>query len=402
MASNISKHKTASGTYWRFCFTSSRMAAIGQARQKWFTFNADRYKKSDVERIRDEYEMMYRSGQWDPWHNERPESSQSAGSDVKLSYALQLYSDHIPRVLAKKTVQVHTQALNSMVDFLGSPAAEKCLEMPTIITDWVNGSDSWNTRRSRKYYADRFFRWCHDQGYLSQGIITKAYSTKEERNTPAREAITQQEMFQLIDGLRLACKAAQSHKNAPVETIAQKYTKMEDIVQVLFYMGLRMDELLHCRPAWMMNDGRFLRIGDLGRWNLPDEYHPKSQKETDPLIVIPPEVREIFIRRRGQCRGMYERLFGYHTPRPVQTTIKAGCKKAFGADRCAKITPHALRHSCVTYWLNERRIPVQEVQRLVRHQDIKMTMKYYHSNTDSHYAAFHGGQLRKVKDLDVS
>jgi len=146
-------------------------------------------------------------------------------------------------------------------------------------------------------------------------------------------------------------------------------------------MGLRINELLYMRPAWVI-DGKFLRIGDKYEWNLKDEFHPKSQRETDNPIAIPREVRGII--QTFTNYPAYDRIFTY-TRQNIIHHLKRNARLA-GISK--NVYPHMLRDSCISYWLNERQKPIQEVMRLARHESIQTTMIYYHQSDDSHFDTF--------------
>ena len=155
------------------------------------------------------------------------------------------------------------------------------------------------------------------------------------------------------------------------------------MLYILFYMGLRIGELLHLRPAWILKDFTFLRVGDLYEWKLKDEFHPKSQRETDKPIAIPNEVRDI-LKAHSENVSPYERLFRY-TKQGVLYNIKK-CAKLAGIEK--NVYSHMLRDSCISYWLNEREKPIQEVSRLARHEDLRTTMIYFHESDEAHYKTF--------------
>lgn len=213
----------------------------------------------------------------------------------------------------------------------------------------INAPGSHGTRQLRRNVLSDFQKWLIREGHASRIIPTEVTSRPDRR--PIR-IITEPELLELCNN----------------------HPGLADVLKVGFYMGLRISEIVHCRPAWVI-DGRFLRIGDLSEWNLPDEFHPKSQKEHDEPIAIPQEVSRIF-----RQEGRYERLFGWGSTGALRAALGRVLPTGF--------TPHHLRHSCISYWLNERRVPIQEVQRLARHSRIETTMRYYHPDIEAHWRAF--------------
>lgn len=386
MPSKIKKHQGR----WRFRFYSSRKTP----NTKEFTFNADDYKKSDVQRIRDHYTMLWKTGQWDPWTDPIESIRDDCNESVLLTEAIAAYLEHIPIELAPKTVSVAGDCLKQMEKKMADLPCHRLTGQ--LLTDYVNSYETYHYRRTIHYHVARLMKYCQTQGWIDELPKISLYGTKAEKKQQRRIAITYAQLQQLLTQFEIMRDQALQKKHVRKDLIRAAYQRHIDITQVCFFMGLRLNDVLHARPAWIINDGRFLRIGDLHRWGLKDRYSPKSQREHDDPIVIPPEVHEIFRRRKAECNGMYKRLFGIKSAKQIQVPLKAACCAAFGDEFCEQFSPHSLRHSCATYWLNERRVPIQEVQRLMRHADIRMTQQYYHPSTDAHYAAFHGGVMRVI------
>ncbi len=396
MASSVTKVQISGTEYWRFRFTSAKKAAQGLPRSKDFVFPAAKHLKKQIESIRDEYERKYRAGAFDPWSEAIPDPGhKQATSHVLFSQAMEEYVKRIPSELAETTVDSHSSYLRTIRDAFGDPLLSRLTEKE--LTDYVNNFEKWGTRQTIKAVLDRFYMYVVQQGYLERAPEITAYSTRSERKERTRGYITEAEFGEFLAAMQKDKAKKLKSVHAPASQIHDKYRRLEALFTVGFYMGLRIGDLLHCRPAWILNDFRFMRIGDLSRWNLPDNFTPKSQKEHDDPIAIPPEATGALRSMALSCGGPYERLFGYRSARWVQKSMKDICKIAFGEARAKNLSPHSLRHSCASYWLNERRIPVQEVQRLLRHADIKTTMGYHHPSTDAHYAAFNGGVMRPVK-----
>ena len=400
MASSITKHPPENPTQWTFRFTSKRKADQGLPRQKSFYFPMHTFRKSDVQAIKKLYEQKYKRGEFDPWCEpitDLPAQKQASSSVISMANAIDLYMDQARRELTDHTADVHKYILKKMCSDFANPVISLLASDTKSLMDWVNASDAWNTRRSMKYYIERFLKWCNNQGYIDRVPELSAYSTKAERKDRSRDYITEAELQLLLDEVSAIKKKKMNITHSPTRRIEDSYKRISDLFTVMFYTGMRISEALHTRPAWIQDNYRFLQIGDLNRWNLPDSFTPKSQKEHDHPVVIPPEVQHIFRNRVKHCNGMYERLFGFRSSRWIQKQMKKACEKSFGKERAKNLSPHSLRHSCASYWLNERRIPVQEVQHLMRHSDISTTMGYHHPSQESHYAAFNSGVMSVMK-----
>lgn len=234
-----------------------------------------------------------------------------------------------------------------------------------MLNQVINAEGKLKTRELRKSIIDTFIEWCVKEKLLSDLIETEVYKSRADQNQNNILTINEYQLQILLAGIDNGI--------------------IRDIINVGFYMGLRISELVHCRPAWIVNSGQFLRIGDMGIWNLSDEFHPKSQKEHDTPIAIPGKVKRVF--QRYADAAPYSRMFGYAN----DSTLRYNLKPYFQAlpkPLSDNFTSHHLRHSCISYWLNEKRVPIQEVQRLARHARMETTMKYYHPDNEAHLEAF--------------
>lgn len=266
------------------------------------------------------------------------------------------------RYLAENSQRAYDQNMRFLL--------ERCESMDDItrtnLNDVINESGRLKTKNLRKAVIDNFTEWCVKEGYINESIETEVYKTRAEKHQTNILTMNEHQLQILLAGVDNGL--------------------LRDILNVGFYMGLRISEIVHCRPAWIVNDGKFLRVGDMYIWNLEDEFHPKSQKEHDTPIAIPSKVKRIF-ERGARKTEKYDRIFGYNS----DSTLRQHLKEHFQAlpkPLCNNFTAHHMRHSCISYWLNEKRVPVQEVQRLARHARMETTMRYYHPDNDAHLSAF--------------
>jgi len=232
----------------------------------------------------------------------------------------------------------------------------------------INESGRLKTKNLRKAVIDNFIEWCVKEGHINESIETEVYKTRAEKHETNILTMSEYQLQVLLSSVDNGL--------------------IRDILNIGFYMGLRINEIVHCRPSWIVNEGKFLRVGDLYIWNLQDEFHPKSQKEHDTPIAIPSKVKRIFERGKRKTQK-YDRIFGYNS----DSTLRQHLKEHFQAlpkPLCNNFTAHHMRHSCISYWLNEKRVPVQEVQRLARHARMETTMRYYHPDNEAHLDAFSG------------
>lgn len=378
MASSVTKH--ASGQ-WCFSFYSTAMKDQGYPARQFFYFPPE-FTKRQVKEIRDEWNLLYKKGDWNPWTDPRP-GMPSKSVSIHLKQAISEYKNGLHRELSENTIEYTALQLKYFYQAVGDR------DISTLtgnqISDYINAVDNYNSRRTVDYVLNRFFDWLVTRGHLKDRPVINMVSTEAEKKQQRRYPITSDKLPDLIKAFEDIRDEKLKNKHTS-KNIVPVYERHIEMTQILFYMGLRMSDILHLRPAWIL-DKKLLRIGDLKEWGLPDEYHPKSQKEFDPPIAIPKEVRSILLERAKRYKR-FERIFEITYARRFQEPFKLAATKAFGKSFASHFTPHSLRHSCATYWLNERKVPVQEVQRLMRHADIKTTMGYYHPSIEAHLEAF--------------
>lgn len=278
-----------------------------------------------------------------------------------LSIPIKSYFDYKVRFLAKNSHRVYAHNLEYLF--------QNCRSISDLnrqhLNEIINAKGSFKTKELRKSVIDNFIDWCVKEALLSMKPQTEVYRTRREQHEKSILTISEKQLQILLAGIDNG--------------------NLRDVILVGFYMGLRISELIHMRPAWIVNEGQFLRIGDLHIWKLVDEFHPKSQKEYDIPVAIPGPVKKVFDRHTAGDE--YRRIFGFASDstlrfhlRPIFKTLPSPIGDNF--------TAHHLRHSCISYWLNEKRVSVQEVQRLARHSRMETTMKYYHPDNEAHFRAF--------------
>ncbi len=136
------------------------------------------------------------------------------------------------------------------------------------------------------------------------------------------------------------------------------------------------------RPAEVAN----LMIDDLDLDNHC--FYPRSTKTNDgkPIVYfnwLTPKL--LFYLQR--IDGPY--LFSLRPNKAISLrTIQKDCQKRLKIMHCEKrITPHSFRHTFATIGIASGKMPVQYVQRLLRHTQITTTMHYFDQSVDLMQAA---------------
>ena len=141
-----------------------------------------------------------------------------------------------------------------------------------------------------------------------------------------------------------------------------------DFIELGLNTGMRSGEMLGL--TWDRVD-----LGKRLIYLSPD--HQKNN--THGSVPINEEARKV-LNRRFQFRQQHcpdsEFVFcnkDGHRIKRVKRSFKTSCRKAGIED----FTPHDLRHTCAA-WLVQRDIPIRTVCALLRHRDIRTTMRYAH------------------------
>jgi site-specific recombinase XerD len=159
-------------------------------------------------------------------------------------------------------------------------------------------------------------------------------------------------------------------------------------IQLLLDTGIRVGELAN------------VRIEDL---SLPDrclKVHGKGNRQRLVYLLSDPLYRSLgrYLSRREKLGSQSELLFVTEagldlTPQRVRTSLHEIATTA-GIDR--RLTPHMLRHTCATQWL-EAGLDIRYVQKLLGHQSISTTEIYTHVSDQGLREALlraTGGQMR--------
>jgi integrase len=169
---------------------------------------------------------------------------------------------------------------------------------------------------------------------------------------------------------REACRlvrAARASRQAPY---------LADLILLALHAGLRQGELLGL--TWD-------RV-DLRRWEL--HFLDASQQKGRRVDVVPinRHARDSLLRRAAWraehcpgCRYVFARLRqGACAPiESIRTSWAVACRKAGLED----VHPHDLRRTCAS-WLVQAGVPLRAVAALLRHRDIRTTMRYAHLSPD--------------------
>ncbi|WP_186164025.1 tyrosine-type recombinase/integrase [Burkholderia gladioli] len=132
-----------------------------------------------------------------------------------------------------------------------------------------------------------------------------------------------------------------------------------------------------------------IRVGELVAIDLTDVslasgslvIHGKGNRQRLVYLLQKPLYRKMekYLAYRQSVQASSERLFVSAGGRPISTvSVRAELRRISRAAGIARhVTPHMLRHTCATQWL-EGGLDIRYVQKLLGHQSISTTEIYTH------------------------
>lgn len=152
---------------------------------------------------------------------------------------------------------------------------------------------------------------------------------------------------------------------AAIDRAGQRTPAVSIAARLMLWLGLRESETITAQWEWI----DWERI----------TYTPGITKgrEADPLPMLPELVDYLVPRKQVEGLMVCHADGTPYGPGYMRTAIRSA-NKACGIKG---VTPHRLRGTIAT-WLSENGVPAQDVQKFLRHKDIRTTMGYLEQNMD--------------------
>jgi len=166
-----------------------------------------------------------------------------------------------------------------------------------------------------------------------------------------------------------------------------KMTGVRDraIIACLYYTGLRCNEVANLAKSGVDFVRRALIVLGKGKNYDPLPVDDALAADLRAYLDVRPDGKPgsedaMFLTRTGEAIGksLVHKVV-------VHAAIEAGIKK--------HIHPHSLRHAICTHMI-EAGVPVEQVQRFMRHDSIVTTMRYVGENAPAMRAAYHDAMAR--------
>jgi integrase/recombinase XerC/integrase/recombinase XerD len=256
-----------------------------------------------------------------------------------------------------KTVRWYRDMLGKFVEYVGNDSRLRDLT-PDAVRGYqhnVQATDASKfTRHAYMRTLKTFVRWLEREEYIEARLAHRIEMPKVPRYDDVTiDVLNDDEISRLLEAL------------APATDVG---SRNRAIVCLMLESGLRLDEVVT------------LRLGDVRAKEMYVRVHGKGDKES--YVPIGPTTQKALMRYAEHFRlpaksdelsfflNIYGEPLGYEA---VKSTF----------DRLAKVTgivrlhPHLLRHTAATRMLSNG-ADVHSVQRLLRHSDIRTTLRYAH------------------------
>jgi integrase len=276
--------------------------------------------------------------------------------------------------VAYGTVQEHVRALKLFENFIGGSFVLSKIK-PRHAEAFV--ADRLASKEVSIATVNKYIRTLHGifnlaiepRGYLAEGQNPFAKIKKRKITENAIRYVDLREYRALMD--------------------AAKKTWWKAFLSIAYGSGLRRNEILHL--TWADIDLEQHRIEVRAKKESAEilEWEPKSRTnrvvpmsdEADQLLVnMQVDAAEfhpyVFVSPERLCRIKQRREAGkWHSRSQVVNRLREGFNTIRRRAKVSECTIHDLRRSAITNWA--QRLPIQVVQVLAGHADIRTTRKYY-------------------------
>lgn len=279
-------------------------------------------------------------------------------TDIPIGEVLQAFLMHNEdRNHSPKTVRWYQEMLGRFVVSLG-PGARVADITPDNIRSYQRGlRDSKRSKFTLHAYArtlKTFLRWAHREGYVTDELHRRVEMPKVPKyEDVAVDVLSDQEIAQLLDQL---------------DSSTDIGARNRAIVCLMLESGLRLAEVAS------------LTVDDLHLKEMYVKVHGKGDKEA--YVPIGPTTQKALARYATHFRvpsdprtkALFLNIFG--EPLGIEA-IKSYFVRLAKRSGISRLHPHLLRHTAATRLLANG-ADLHTVQRLLRHSDIRTTLRYLH------------------------
>lgn len=400
MSKNYYNEKLAPGVYLR-----RHLAREGSPFRLRF-YDANRHPKTKEINLRTDFKPLamkdalqylsdYRMGLFDPWVDKT--------TDLTFSEAMKLYE-------RGKTGPANAYTISNILGVIKPLAAQFPDNMPLSqvtpahIQAYVYRHHlSAGTQFTYYNKLENFFNFIVGEGYLDESPVAGVRKPRKPRNDP--KYLTPAQIKILLDTIQAdyEIKVAKGY----IQPNAGVVLWLKDLILITVGAGLRRNEVLGLRWSaitWPEYDesGQQIRPGFLhvASYKKQDGHYYRPKHDSTGRIPMLPFVERV-LRRLDQERKN-ENPDEYIFLNQAGNGPKNGhdVSKRFRFYRNLAKLPavpfHGLRHS-TAHMCRSQGVPLEIIQRIMRHSDIKQTMAYGNFTDHETPARF----LEALKDVDL-
>ena len=310
-----------------------------------------------AERLRRAWEAAYAEGRYDPWIDPPPlpggQGRVRAPSTVAEAQRQFLASR---AHLAGNTIANYTRVTSWFIAAVGESTPAASIQ-PSHVQTWIDSLDVKPvTKANYVRHLRAFFRYCRTEKLTTVDATDGVRLERVPRQFPKALRPEQVETVAVY---------AETHCRHGVQ---KSSAWAAPFIRLGAETAMRRNELLHLRWEHVSLVACHLTVA------CTDAFTSKSGAERRiPLSDRAASVLRDLQRDRPSASGLVLEAGRGRAVHPG-TCTKSVTRFAVAAG-VPSLTPHVLRHSCIT-WLIERGVPVPVVQQFAGHADIATTMRY--------------------------
>ncbi|HIG73764.1 MAG TPA: hypothetical protein EYQ24_04060 [Bacteroidetes bacterium] len=330
-------------------------------KRKWVATSVRDHRSA--EKMRRRWEVAYAEGRYDPWTQPAPEPGASDHRPRPRRSAT--LADARRQFLASRSHLALNTRLNYervtgwFVDYTGSERSVGEVDARDI-ERWIGSLDVKPvTKANYVRHLRAWFRYCIQQRLRVSDPTEDVGLERVPRSFP--KALRPEEVERVAAYAEAHCRNGRQRSSAWAAPF----------IRLGAETAMRRNELLHLTWDRVDLDAGHLTVA------CTDAFTTKSGAER--RIPLSERAGAVLERLGPETSGLV--LTGGNGPIAPRTC--SGVVKRFAvAAGVPALTPHVLRHSCIT-WLVERGVPLPVVQRFAGHGSIDVTMRYAHVAPDT-------------------
>lgn len=326
--------------------------------------------KTIAEHLFQQRRLAYFHGQYDPWHDKRIEG-------VTLEEALEEYLyDQDVRDSTRKAKRVRIGPFADM-----HPGMLMSGVTVELVKEYCQRPSLKRATQQRYLYELRhFFEYCRDQGWISSNpaaeIIKKTPRRRRRSTIRIAEYLTVSQYHHLINTILGDINNNPKRKDRVV---------LVEVIRFAVMTGMRLGEI--CRIRWLdivLHDDAAINGGKGYGWIMVRNSADGETKTGDEgRVPIVKTVASQLRRLRSSTTSSYV-FSAIKSDRAIQSWWVSNRFRQYRrkAGLPEQIHFHSLRHTCAS-WLAEQGTPMLAIKEILRHSNLKQTLRYSHLNPES-------------------